>query len=438
MKIGIFGTFDVENYGDLLFPLIAEKELEKRLDNYELLRFSYYEKSSKNWIYDVISLADLQNGGLEFDDLDILIIGGGHLIRFDKSVADNYNPPHINIPHPTGYWLTPALAGIMCGKTVIWNAPGTSESFPAWSHQFLNFALSNSDYVAVRDRLSQQAVKSIGYTDPVKIVPDTAFSIGNHYPKEETKKRTEEILSAHKISDNYLIVQGTPHVVDLLNLLKSETNLFSQFDILVIPIGPVLGDSNSEIINYFPEVKKLEYWPTPEEIIGLVANSQGVLSMSLHLSITAICYGIPVLRPEIELGIKYSVLKESENVFYAASNNFGEIINFSNAVKSSDRNPCTLVVRAKKQINNHWNEIGNKITANKHLKTNFHKLYYDFNKLLRSQDNVFSTQEKQIDALNIQLADKDQEILFYSHSKSWQITRPIRRLMAFFRKILNI
>jgi lipopolysaccharide transport system ATP-binding protein len=30
-QIGICGTFDVANYGDLLFPLIAESELTERL-----------------------------------------------------------------------------------------------------------------------------------------------------------------------------------------------------------------------------------------------------------------------------------------------------------------------------------------------------------------------------------------------------------------------
>ena len=30
-RIGIVGTFDIENFGDLLFPLVARRELEERL-----------------------------------------------------------------------------------------------------------------------------------------------------------------------------------------------------------------------------------------------------------------------------------------------------------------------------------------------------------------------------------------------------------------------
>lgn len=29
-QVGVVGTFDVENYGDLLFPLIAREELAER------------------------------------------------------------------------------------------------------------------------------------------------------------------------------------------------------------------------------------------------------------------------------------------------------------------------------------------------------------------------------------------------------------------------
>lgn len=40
-QIGLFGTFDVENFGDLLFPLVAEAELSKRLGPVKLHPFSY-------------------------------------------------------------------------------------------------------------------------------------------------------------------------------------------------------------------------------------------------------------------------------------------------------------------------------------------------------------------------------------------------------------
>src|SRR4030095_13348222 len=105
MEIGIAGTFDVQNLGDLLFPIVAEAELSRRIGPINLHRFSYSEKSPPDWPYRVESVAALPQRAA---DLDAMLIGGGHLIRFDKAVAPGYGPPSPDIHHPTGYWLMPA------------------------------------------------------------------------------------------------------------------------------------------------------------------------------------------------------------------------------------------------------------------------------------------------------------------------------------------
>ena len=88
MQIGICGTFDVQNYGDLLFPLLAEAELSRRLGPITWHRFSYFHKSPPAWPYHVKSVAELPNIAAA---LDGMIIGGGHLIRFDKNVAPGFS-----------------------------------------------------------------------------------------------------------------------------------------------------------------------------------------------------------------------------------------------------------------------------------------------------------------------------------------------------------
>jgi hypothetical protein len=72
-NIGIFGTFDVENYGDLLFPSIAQAELSKRLGAVKVHAFSYNSKQPPQWPYVVTSVAELpERAGL----LDAVVIGG--------------------------------------------------------------------------------------------------------------------------------------------------------------------------------------------------------------------------------------------------------------------------------------------------------------------------------------------------------------------------
>ncbi len=134
-EIGICGTFDVANYGDLLFPLIAESELTERLGSVTLHRFSYNARTAPEWPFEVTSVTALPR---MIHRLDGLLIGGGFIVRFDKRVAPGYVPPAPEIHHPTGYWLTPALLALQHNVPLIWNAPGTDcKSIPAWARPLM-------------------------------------------------------------------------------------------------------------------------------------------------------------------------------------------------------------------------------------------------------------------------------------------------------------
>ena len=170
----MFGTFDVENYGDLLFPLIAEAELTERLGSVKLLPFSYHSKSPPDWPYSVVSLTELPRMAPE---LDGALIGGGFIIRFDKEVAASYVPPTRAIHHPTGYWLTPALIALQHGIPLIWNAPGMHcNEIPRWAEPLMELAFTLSRYIAVRDQLSQAELARFVDPDQIAVVPDTAFA----------------------------------------------------------------------------------------------------------------------------------------------------------------------------------------------------------------------------------------------------------------------
>ena len=47
------GTFDASNFGDLLFPLVAEFEPGKRLKRVEPSRYSYRRMDGKRWRFDI-------------------------------------------------------------------------------------------------------------------------------------------------------------------------------------------------------------------------------------------------------------------------------------------------------------------------------------------------------------------------------------------------
>ncbi|MEY2460500.1 MAG: hypothetical protein QOG30_2330, partial [Acidimicrobiaceae bacterium] len=149
--IGVVGAFDVQNFGDLLFPLVARTELERRLGPVELVPFSYRPMGSGEWPYSVASLADF---GAAVGDLDLLLVGGGDLIRGDANVAPGYRPTDTRTPHPFGLWLVPTLVAGAAGVPVVWNSVGVLPTLSPSLAPLLEAAVGAVAHLAVRDDYS--------------------------------------------------------------------------------------------------------------------------------------------------------------------------------------------------------------------------------------------------------------------------------------------
>ena len=118
MSVAMSGTFDVENYGDLLFPLIAAEALKGRDPRIRVVPFSVTAKSGSAWPFAVRPLAEMVS---DISDFSALLVGGGQIIRFDKRYPEPV-PAHVDLP--IANWLVPAMLAALNGKPVIWNAVG--------------------------------------------------------------------------------------------------------------------------------------------------------------------------------------------------------------------------------------------------------------------------------------------------------------------------
>lgn len=286
-QIGIVGTFDVENYGDLLFPLLAEHELRARLGPIELHRFSYHAKSAPRWPYDVHSVAALPE---RIADLDALLIGGGFLIRFDADVAPGYAPPTPDVHHPTGYWLTPALIAAQHDVPVVWNAPGMHDnSVPAWAAGLVAEALAASAYVAVRDEPTRTALRRVSDA-PITVVPDTAFALGT------TLAAAAPPAAEAPVAGPYVVVQAALSTGPFAEAVRANPDAFAGTRFVALPVGPVLGDHN-DLLAGLPDVVALPDWPHPLDLARIVQGAQAVVGHSYHLAITAWTAGVPVFMP---------------------------------------------------------------------------------------------------------------------------------------------
>lgn len=449
-QIGICGTFDLENYGDLLFPLIADVELQKRLGPITLQCFSYWEKTTPDWYYPVSSLTKLPAMAHQ---LTGLLIGGGDLIRFDKGIAPGYVPPTPSLHLPGGYWLTPALIALQHGCPVIWNAPGAYGEVPVWAEPLMKLAIQLSEYVAVRNTTSQQTLKQFAPNQEIKVVPDTAFGAAQLVNLKEPSVEYLSLCASIGLKSPYIIIQATTGLDIFLRFVQEHLEIFQNYQFLILPIGPVLGDDPAILANQLPRSIIPPIWPGPLLLTELIGQASASIGVSLHLAIVSLAFGVPVFRPAGNLYSKYTILANFETVV-----TFDKIEHDPNhfATLLEKTQPESAMQDINRQLSMHWDEVASalatgrtKVAAQETInhfwesmpglledsETRYHqtqkevgerkeevsKLKEELNALVEEQNRVI----KEYESLIAKYA-AEQEAIY--NSNSWKITYPLRAL----------
>ncbi|MGH3441967.1 MAG: glycosyltransferase family protein [Nitriliruptorales bacterium] len=290
---GIVGTFDVANFGDLLFPDLARAELGRRLGEVEVRPYSYRRMDADRWPHAVRPIDDL---AAELDELGGLLLGGGHLVRFDQHVAPGYAPPWQALDHPTGYWLAPALLAAAAGVPTVWNAVGASPGTPEWARGLLRAVLDAAALVTVRDSAGQRALLELDAATDVHVVPDTAWGIGDLLAVRNVDPA--EVARRHGLDGPYVVVQPSARLRPLRDQLAAAVRHLSDAGVatLELPISPTAGDGPATL-DLDAEVVRPDGWPPPLEVAALIAGADLVVGRSMHLTIVATASGVPAVVP---------------------------------------------------------------------------------------------------------------------------------------------
>jgi len=302
-RVAMVGTFDVENYGDVMFPLLAQHELCCRLGTVELHAFGFTGRARTDWPYEVRPVEALLR---EISTFDLLLVGGGDLIRFDE-YAPGYAPTGDTIDPQTGLWLQPILLAGAAGVPIALNAPGVLGAPPTWSRPLLGTAFDAVDHMVARDHPAA-ALLSGATGAEVAVVPDTAFGLASWMGASlRAGDDWQRLCAEFNIGKRPFIVAQMHRFVDTLLNRVLVDDLFADFDILCVPVGPVLGDGRTALT--LPHgVKVVDRFLHPRDLAVLIARSRAVVALSLHAAITALAAGVPVIRPGDYRIPKYSAL----------------------------------------------------------------------------------------------------------------------------------
>jgi len=435
-QVAIFGTFDVENYGDLLFPVIAQAQLTQRLGAVELHRFSYNAKSPPHWPYTVTSVNDLPEVAAQ---LDGVLIGGGFIIRFDKVVAHGYMPPNSGIHHPTGYWLSPALIAHQHGVPVIWNAPGMHcNDIPEWGKPLLKMALEYSPCIRVRDEPSRKSLNGLSPAADIQVLPDTAFGLPDLIDEQHPSKAFAELREAYGLDKPYIVIQPIHVVEPLLQLFEKHPQVLSGYRLLVLPIGPVLGDHPLLVSSRIPGTLTLPFWPAPLLLAEILGHAQAVIGHSYHLAISALVFGVPVFSTaDLSTG-KYTALANMAQMH--ALPQAEELTEHWFRSRLGKREPSAAITAMRVELASYWDHVATIITQGKTTACEGLNRFWQYLPTLLENGNPspapsIAASTPTLDFLNIELNARQQQIYQLTeqltamqNSNSYKLTAPLRSL----------
>lgn len=443
-RIAQVGSFDVENYGDLLFVDVFEKNISKYVEVEEIVLFAPKRcimpfSNKERYVYSVTEL-EKKNQEKPFD---AIIVGGGDLIHCTK--IKTYMP-HISqewMDYEALYmWMIPSIISWKYSIPLLWNAPGVPFKFMDVEKVIVKELCQLADYISVRDRLSKNNLEECQVTSDVRVVPDTVFSISELISKEELEKQFVQ-MSLGVEKNKYIVFQANhtylqtemQGCIETLRKIKEE----HQLEILLLPIGYALGDETfvAELLKECPgEFVTINSKMSPTQMLTVIANSAGYVGSSLHGCISASTYGVPIVVCNYNRHIKVEGFLELVNVKEAVVYSTKDIYSVfeKKLVVSEEDRKCAL-----SQIESHFQQLANKLET-KGVAEGFETALCEHVFSVRNVEQNYREEyrrvierEKAWQREYQNAMEAYQEIL---NSTVWKMTKPIRVLLNIIKSIL--
>lgn len=336
MKVAHFGTFDVDNYGDLLFPKIAEW----RIPNVDWLHVSPIGVKPAF----VDSVTPLCVNEICDYEIDAVIVGGGNILHFEKATIDAYK--NISNYAYSSLWLGAARVAIKKNIPLIFNGPSISNLTKGYLERYIfNQVFKNSDYISLREEYSSRLFTKY----PSNIIPDTVIDISRMWPKED-KIISEDYVVIH-VNDRYVT-----NFKDTLSAIEKISKSLKA-KIVLLPIGPCHGDLflAKRLAQASSLDIHLETTLSLKSFAMLIANAKAYVGSSMHGYITAFSYDVPGLMvlnnsPLHKFTGLLDVVGIQKEVICVSWN---DAVKQIESLYSSDINPATYFNR----LDMHWDKI---------------------------------------------------------------------------------
>jgi len=299
VRIAQFGTFDVRNYGDLVFPLVLRHRLRD-------LATSFVHASPAGgppvW-GDAVPSVRAAEVIADPRGVDGIVIGGGHLLHASPDTVYDPASLHAALAYPA-LWFGAATLAARAEVPLAWNAPGAPRPLEPVAARLLAWSAGVSDYVSVRDRGSRRLLEEAGVTAAVHVVPDPALDVARLWTADEVAQAHADAFAARgrPVPERTLAVhlnaryldEGDDVVAARLDRLARQADATA----VLLAIGPCHGDDAlaRRVAAHMAGAPLVVDQPRSlREVAALIGRAEAYVGSSLHGMVTACAFARPGL-----------------------------------------------------------------------------------------------------------------------------------------------
>lgn len=361
-RIALYGTFDVLNYGDLLFPHLLRHGLGPAA--HEIVGFSPVGVRLA-WRDTVVARPIREAPDFA---ADLHVIGGGNIVHAGPTTLADYarEPADPRLAYAS-LWLGAGLIAAQAATNLSWNAPGLPS--PILDERIGNLRddiLAASTYVSVRDSASLDFL-GVPAAIPAAVVPDTALDIGRVWPAasllDHARRAFEERGAA--VPRSWLVVHLNARYLDgdarLLAALVDAIGAAVDALPVLVAFGPCHGDDQLA-----REVGALLRGPSLivdrpaglKEVAALLAHASGYVGSSMHGLITALSYGRPAIAVAKRGMIKFPGFLDHVDMPERLAESWEQALALAPRLLGALDGPAlAAIARAQDRIALHWERL---------------------------------------------------------------------------------
>lgn len=308
-QIQNWGTFDVSNYGDLIFPLILDFEIKKRIPEIDITLYSpqgcEFEPEPNRCVKRITRIEEegFINNILNYKGI---VLGGGDIIRFDDSaMVSVYGISQQQAEQERSYRVFIEDLGKLSSLIpVMWNSVGIPFDFDDQQAFLLRKNLEKISYISVRDDLSKKKLIDAGLEKEIYVVPDTAFLVARYYPKSNLADIHRVLIEKNefpgygKVLCFQVTYDAIRYLKELVIAISKLIEIEPDIEIVFLPIG--LYNNDQLILKKLQEeIPKKTFLVDgnidTRKVAAVIAYSDYFAGTSLHGNVTAYAYGVPHL-----------------------------------------------------------------------------------------------------------------------------------------------